>query len=161
MSIGPSYAAGGPRWLPRAERFVRHALLAEPAFLDLHREGFFLSLAGKLCRDGQFNISLPDRDFLHSNSLTGKQGAGPSSMRGGGWSPSLGPSPQRPSGSLFAILVALVDDGGFSNISLPDRGPSPAQSPPENRAEDAADRPGRNWCLVFRDGSDLIPKQDF
>ena len=24
------------RWLPRAERFVRHALLAEPAFLDLH-----------------------------------------------------------------------------------------------------------------------------
>ena len=62
MSIGPSYAAGGPRWLPRAERFVRHALLAEPAFLDLHREGFFLSLAGKLCRDGQFNISLPDRD---------------------------------------------------------------------------------------------------
>ena len=32
----PSYAARGPRWLPRAERFVRHALLAEPAFLDLH-----------------------------------------------------------------------------------------------------------------------------
>ena len=32
----PSNATGGPRWLPRAERFVRHALLAEPAFLDLH-----------------------------------------------------------------------------------------------------------------------------
>ena len=39
--ISPSNAAGGPRWLPRAERFVRHALLAEPAFLDLHRGGFF------------------------------------------------------------------------------------------------------------------------
>ena len=56
----PSNATGGPRWLPRAERFcyrrintttslvvlfhlpraerfVRHALLAEPAFLDLRR----------------------------------------------------------------------------------------------------------------------------
>ena len=32
----PSNATEGPRWLPRAERFVRHALLAEPAFLDLH-----------------------------------------------------------------------------------------------------------------------------
>ena len=41
MANEPSNAAGGPRWLPRAERFVRHALFAEPAFLDLHREGFF------------------------------------------------------------------------------------------------------------------------
>ena len=41
MSNEPSYATKCPRWLPRAERFVRHALLAEPAFLDLHREGFF------------------------------------------------------------------------------------------------------------------------
>ena len=31
-----SNATEGPRWLPRTERFVRHALLAEPAFLDLH-----------------------------------------------------------------------------------------------------------------------------
>ena len=46
MSIEPSYAAGGPRWLPRAERFVRHALLAEPAFLDLHRGGFFYPSLG-------------------------------------------------------------------------------------------------------------------
>ena len=58
--IASSNAAGGPRWLPRAERFcyrrintttslvvlfhlpraerfVRHALLAEPTFLDLRR----------------------------------------------------------------------------------------------------------------------------
>ena len=33
--------------MPRAERFVRHALLAEPAFLDLHREGFFYPSLGK------------------------------------------------------------------------------------------------------------------
>ena len=46
MSIEPSYAAGGPRWLPRAERFVRHALLAELAFVDLHREGFFYPSLG-------------------------------------------------------------------------------------------------------------------
>ena len=32
--------------LPRAERFVRHALLAEPAFLDLHRGGFFYPSLG-------------------------------------------------------------------------------------------------------------------
>ena len=42
----PSNATGGPRWLPRAERFVRHALLAEPAFLDLHRVGFFYPSLG-------------------------------------------------------------------------------------------------------------------
>jgi len=58
----PSNATGGPRWLPRAERFVRRALLAELAFVDLNRDGFFFSLAGKLWRDGQFNITLPDRD---------------------------------------------------------------------------------------------------
>ena len=46
MSIEPSYAAGGPRWLPRAERFVRHALLAEPAFLDLYRVAFFYPSLG-------------------------------------------------------------------------------------------------------------------
>ena len=34
------------RWLPRAERFVRHALLAELAFVDLHREGFFYPSLG-------------------------------------------------------------------------------------------------------------------
>ena len=37
----PSNATEGPRWLPRAERFVRRALLAELAFVDLNRDGFF------------------------------------------------------------------------------------------------------------------------
>ena len=46
MSIEPSYAAGGPRWLPRAERFVRRALLAELAFVDLNRDGFFFPSLG-------------------------------------------------------------------------------------------------------------------
>ena len=46
MANEPIYATEGPRWLPRAERFVRHALLAEPAFLDLHREGFFYPSLG-------------------------------------------------------------------------------------------------------------------
>ena len=32
--------------LPRAERFVRHALLAEPAFLDLYRVAFFYPSLG-------------------------------------------------------------------------------------------------------------------
>ena len=41
MSTEPSNATEGPRWLSRAGRFVRRALLAEPAFLDLHRGGFF------------------------------------------------------------------------------------------------------------------------
>ena len=60
-----------PRWLARAERFVRHALLAEPAFLDLHREGFFYSSLGNseevvnstfpcplLCSPRSFSLSL-------------------------------------------------------------------------------------------------------
>jgi hypothetical protein len=46
VSNEPSNATEGPRWLPRAGRFVRRALLAEPAFLDLHRGGFFYSSLG-------------------------------------------------------------------------------------------------------------------
>ena len=46
MANEPIYATEGPRWLPRAERFVRHALLAELAFVDLHREGFFYPSLG-------------------------------------------------------------------------------------------------------------------
>ena len=41
-----SYAVRGLRWLPRAERFVRHALLAAPAFLDLYRVAFFYPSLG-------------------------------------------------------------------------------------------------------------------
>ena len=46
MANEPSNATEGPRWLPRAERFVRRALLAELAFVDLHREGFFYPSLG-------------------------------------------------------------------------------------------------------------------
>ena len=135
MANEPSNATEGPRWLPRAERFVRRALLAELAFVDLHRVGFFYPSLGNSEEMANstfpYSIAIVDRDFLHSNSLTGKQGAGPSSMRGGGWSPSRTSSPRRPLGSLFPIPVAPADEGGLGNISLPNRGPSPAQSPPE------------------------------
>ena len=46
MANEPIYATEGPRWLPRAERFVRHALLAELAFVDLNRNGFFFPSLG-------------------------------------------------------------------------------------------------------------------
>ena len=46
MANEPSNATEGPRWLPRAERFVRRALLAELAFVDLNRDGFFFPSLG-------------------------------------------------------------------------------------------------------------------
>ena len=53
----PSNATEGPRWLPRAERFVRHALLAEPAFLDLRRGcSFYPSLGNS---EEMVNSTLP------------------------------------------------------------------------------------------------------
>ena len=46
MANEPSNATEGPPWLPRAERFVRRALLAELAFVDLNRDGFFFPSLG-------------------------------------------------------------------------------------------------------------------
>ena len=52
-----SYAARGLRWLPRAERFVRRALLAELAFVDLNRDGFFFPSLGN--SEEMVNSTLP------------------------------------------------------------------------------------------------------
>ena len=48
---------GGPRWLPRAGRFVRRALLAELAFVDLNRDGFFFPSLGN--SEEMVNSTLP------------------------------------------------------------------------------------------------------
>ena len=53
----PSNATGGPRWLPRAERFVRRALLAELAFVDLNRDDFFFPSLGN--SEEMVNSTLP------------------------------------------------------------------------------------------------------
>ena len=74
MSIEPSYAAGGPRWLPRAERFVRHALLAEPAFLDLYRVAFFYPSLGNSEEMANSTFRYSIGTFFtqtHSNALVG------------------------------------------------------------------------------------------
>ena len=57
MANEPIYATEGPRWLPRAGRFVRRALLAEPAFLDLYRVAFFYPSLGN--SEEMVNSTLP------------------------------------------------------------------------------------------------------
>ena len=145
--------------LPRAERFVRHALLAEPAFLDLHRRAFF-------------NPSLETSEEMVNSTLR--------SPIGTFFTQTHSPESRAPGrrqceeafGRPLGHLPLDVYRGAFCGFSLhrwvkEDKqklgatieAPVPRTRLRKSRAEERRCPPSSQ--LVFRGGSDLIPKQDF
>ena len=159
MANEPSNATEGPRWLPRAERFVRHALLAEPAFLDLHRRAFF-------------NPSLENSEEMVNSTLRSPIGTfftqthSPESRAPGrrqceeAFGRPLGHLPLDVHGEAFfrfPLQRWVTEDKQNFRSSI--EAPVPRTRLQKSRAEERRCPPSSQ--LVFRGGSDLIPKQDF
>ena len=155
----PSNATGGPRWLPRAERFVRHALLAELAFVDLHRVGFFFPSLGN-------SEEMANSTFPYSIGTFFTQTHSPESRAPGrrqceeAFGRPLGHFPldvHRGAFFRFPLQRWVTEDKQKFRSSI--EAPVPRSGLRKSRAEERRCPPSSQ--LVFRDGSDLIPKQDF
>ena len=154
-----SYAARGLRWLPRAERFVRHALLAEPAFLDLYRVAFFYPSLGN-------SEEMVNSTFRYSIGTFFNQTHSPESR-----APGRRPCEEavgRPLGHLpldfhreafLRLSLHWWMTEHFQIFGFTIEAPVPRTRLRKSRAEERRCPPSSQ--LVFRGGSDLIPKQDF
>ena len=145
--------------LPRAERFVRHALLAEPAFLDLYRVAFFCPSLGN-------SEEMANSTFPYSIGTFFTQTHSPESR-----APGRRPCEEavgRPLGHLpldvyrdafcgFSLHRWVKEDKQKFGATI--EAPVPRSGLRKSRAEERRCPPSSQ--LVFRGGSDLIPKQDF
>ena len=159
MANEPIYATEGPRWLPRAERFVRHALLAELAFVDLNRDGFFFPSLGN--SEEMVNSTLPvtiGTFFTQTHSPESRApGRRPCEEAVGR---PLGHLPLDVHGEAFfrfPLQRWVTEDKQKFGFTI--EAPVPRTRLRKSRAEERRCPPSSQ--LVFRGGSDLIPKQDF
>ena len=145
--------------LPRAERFVRHALLAEPAFLDLRRGCSFYPSLGNSEEMVNSTFPCPIGTFFTQTHSPESRAPGRRPCEEAFGRP-LGHLPLDVHGEAFfrfPLQRWVTEDKQKFGFTI--EAPVPRSRLRKSRAEERRCPP---WSqLVFRGGSDLIPKQDF
>ena len=147
MSTEPSNATEGPRWLPRAGRFVRRALLAEPAFLDLHRGGFFHPSLGN--SEEMVNSTFPSSIgtfFTQTHSPESRApGRRPCEEAAGRPLSDLPLNVHREAFLRFSLHWWMTED--FQIFRFPIGAPVPRSRLRKSRAEERRCPPSSHWCF--------------